>query len=67
MPLTSRCVARILQAGRMHIDEGHHHAIGAGQVGILVAESQGGLVAMVAVGDHQFLVRHQLLDARRHR
>ena len=56
-----------LQARRVHVDEGHHDAVGAGQAGIFVAEGQGGFVAMVAIGDQQLLVRHQLLNARRRR
>jgi len=44
-PLTSRCVASILQPRRMHIDERHHHAISARQAGVLVAECQRGFVA----------------------
>ena len=54
-----------LQARRVHVDEGHHHAVGAGQVRVLVAECQRGLVAVMAVGDQQLLVRHQLLDRAR--
>ncbi len=53
-----------LQARRVHVDEGHHYAVRAGQAGILVAKGQGGLVAVVAVGDHQLFVRHQLLEWR---
>ena len=36
-----------------------------GSFGFSLAERQRGLVAMVAVGDQQLLVRHQLLHARR--
>ena len=51
-----------LQAGRVHVDEGHDHAAGAGEVRVVAAEGHGGFVAVVAVGDEQFLVRHELLD-----
>ncbi len=48
----------------MHVDEGHDHAAGAGEGRVVAPEGHGGLVAVVAVGDEQFLVRHQLLDLR---
>ena len=53
-----------LQPRRMHVHERHHDAVRAGQVGILVAESQRSFIAVMPVGDEQFLVRHQLPDAR---
>ncbi len=51
------------QAGGVHVDEGHHDAPGAGEIGVFLAECQRGFVAVVAVGDEQLLVRHQLADA----
>ena len=39
------------QTGRMHVDEGHHHAIGAGKTRVFVAEGERGFVAMMAIGD----------------
>ena len=48
----------------MHVDEGHDHAAGAGQVRVVAPEGHGGFVAVVAVGDEQLLVGHQLLDLR---
>ena len=50
----------------MHVDERHHHTIRARQTGVLVAERQRGFVAVMPVGDQQFLVRHQLLDDAAH-
>ena len=52
------------QAGSIHVDEGHHHPFGRcpkirlALVPHFVAIGQGGLVAMVAVGNDQFLVGH---------
>ena len=50
------------EAGRVHVDEGHHDAIGAGEVWVLMAEGQGGFIAMVAIGDEQLLIAHEGLD-----
>ena len=47
------------QTGRMHVDEGHHDAIGAGETRVFVAEGKRGFVAMMAIGDEQFFVGHQ--------
>ena len=52
-----------LQARRMHVDEGHHHPVRAGQPRVLLAERQRRFIAVMAVGDQQLLVAHQLLDA----
>jgi len=62
-PPTSRWVA-VFQPRRNACDERHHHAIRPRQAGILVAECQRGFVAVMPVGDQQFLVRHQLPNAR---
>ena len=65
MPLTRRCVARIFRPGECMLTKVIITRSAPGSAGILVAEGQRGLVAVVAVGDQQLLVRHQLLDARR--
>ena len=53
-----------LQPWRMHVDERHHHVLRRRVAGIFVAIGQRSLVAMMAVGDQQFLRRHQLLNPR---
>ena len=63
------------ESGRVHVDKGHHHALisgirirrAAGFPASLVAISQGGLIAMVPVGNHQFLVGHHRGDGGNHR
>jgi hypothetical protein len=50
------------ESGRVHVDERHGHAVRAGDAGIFVAKRDGGLIAMVAVGNQQLLIAHERLD-----
>ena len=50
------------QTGRVHVDEGHHHFARVGKFGVIFFVRQRSFVAMMAIGDEQFLVTHQLLN-----
>ena len=50
------------QAGGLHVDKRHHGPVSSAKSGILAGIGQGGLVAVVAVGDQQFFGVHQLLQ-----
>src|SRR5271163_4200267 len=49
-PLEDAMRRQYPQAGRMHVDEGHHDLVGSGKSRIVVAERERRLVAMMAIG-----------------
>jgi hypothetical protein len=47
----------------MHIHERHHHPVRAFEAWILLPEGERRFVPVVAIGDQQFLIRHQRPDS----